>query len=169
MSHPYCHLKLLTPAIAIWLMSHAQLGIANDKTTIGWIEKVQLPDYKLTITAKIDSGAKHSSLNAPDYEIVDKNGQRWVKFSFTTRDGQTARLEAPILREAQIKRKGTKNQQRPVIELNVCVANTLKKVEVNLVDRSNFNYQMLIGRSFLVDSFLIDVSKKHTLKPDCNK
>jgi hypothetical protein len=43
-----------------------------------------------------------------------------------------------------------------------------KEVEVNLEDRSKFNYQLLIGRSYLKNSFLVDASATFTLKPNCH-
>jgi hypothetical protein len=42
-----------------------------------------------------------------------------------------------------------------------------REAEVNLVDRSGFNYQMLIGRSFLAGNLIVDPSIKYTTKPIC--
>jgi hypothetical protein len=44
-----------------------------------------------------------------------------------------------------------------------------KEVEVNLEDRRKFNYQILIGRSFLKKSFLVDASATFTLQPSCQE
>ena len=51
--------------------------------------------------------------------------------------------------------------------LGICLGNVYKEVEVNLEDRSKFNYQLLIGRSYLKNSFLVDASATFTLKPNC--
>ena len=39
--------------------------------------------------------------------------------------------------------------------------------EVNLADRTNFDYQMLIGRSFLSGNVLIDPSLQYSFEPNC--
>jgi hypothetical protein len=56
---------------------------------------------------------------------------------------------------------------RPVIRLGICLGNVYKEVEVNLQDRSKFNYQMLIGRSYLKNSFLVDASATFTVETNC--
>jgi hypothetical protein len=55
-----------------------------------------------------------------------------------------------------------------VIVLGVCLSNVYKEVEVNLVDRANFNYPMLVGRSFLAGSFVVDSGEKYLTTPKCN-
>ena len=55
-------------------------------------------------------------------------------------------------------------QQRLVIELEISLGEIKKLTKVNLVDRSHFNYQLLIGRSFLKPHFLVDSSKTYTIK-----
>ena len=42
------------------------------------------------------------------------------------------------------------------------------KIDVNLSDRTDFEYPLLIGRNFLMDNMIVDVSRHHTLvvRPD---
>ena len=54
-----------------------------------------------------------------------------------------------------------------MVRLGICIGRVLKYTEVNLVDRSGFDYPLLIGRSFLTDDFLIDPGKTKTLEPNC--
>jgi len=51
--------------------------------------------------------------------------------------------------------------------LGICLGSVYKEVEVNLVDRSNFNYQLLIGRNYLANSFLVDPSLTFSTKSKC--
>ncbi|UCD82655.1 MAG: ATP-dependent zinc protease, partial [Desulfobacterales bacterium] len=60
-------------------------------------------------------------------------------------------------------------ERRPVIRIGICLEKVYKEVEVNLVNRSKFNYQMLIGRSFLEGEFAVDPAKTLTIKTDCRK
>ena len=141
--------------------------LADEKQVIGWVEKVAITDHDIILSAKIDTGAKHSSLNAPDLHLYNKKGESWVKFSVAGADGQKVEFDERVVRMTKIKRKGYRSQVRPVILMKVCLAEVIKDVEVNLVDRENFVYPMLVGRSFLRGGFIVDVSKRHSTKPQC--
>lgn len=135
----------------------------------GWAEKVALGDNPpIILSAKIDTGAKNSSLHTLEHHIFEKDGKEWVSFALVNKQGDRKRIEEPLLRYTQIKQKGSRPPlTRPVILLGVCMGNVYKKVEVNLVDRTNFNFPMLIGRSFLQGSFVVDADHKFINKPDC--
>ena len=130
----------------------------------GWIEKVNVGKHNLLMTAKIDSGADNSSIHAFQPQRYEKNGQSWVRFSLNSGSGQATTIDEPIVRTTQIKMKNKDIQERLVINLDICMDNVRKRVPVSLADRSNFNYQLLIGRSFLKSDFLIDSGKKFMTK-----
>lgn len=140
---------------------------AQAKDIIGRLENVSINHSGLVLQAKIDTGAKNSSIHATNYHLSRKEGEIWVKFDVTNKAGKTTTLEKPIVRFVKIKRKEASTQQRPAILLDICLGKTLKEVEVNLIDRSNFNYQMLIGRSFLHGDFIVDVDASFTGAPQC--
>jgi hypothetical protein len=135
----------------------------------GWLEKVRVFPGDLVFRAKMDTGAKHSSLNARSIVEFEKEGESWVRFIVRDRKGKKLQMERPLVRKAEIKLRSKQNrtQDRPVIYLGICLGSTYKEVEVNLVDRSNFNYQMLIGRSYLSGDFFVDASETFTLQPNC--
>lgn len=117
--------------------------------------------------AKLDTGAKTTSINAINPEFFVRDGQRWSRFSITSKDNKSVTIEAPVVREATIKRHFDQQQVRPVIMLEICIGNVRKREEVNLVDRSKLNYQLLIGRNFLNGDLLIDSASTYLLTPDC--
>ena len=141
----------------------------RDKQVCGWLEKVRVSPGDLVFRAKMDTGAKHSSLNARSIAEFEKKGEPWVRFVVQDRNGKKMKMEMPLVRTAEIKLRSKQKriQERPVILLGICLGSTYKEVEVNLVDRSNFNYQMLIGRSFLGGDFFVDAAESFTLKPNC--
>ena len=142
---------------------------ADDKAISGWIEKVYIVPDGLFFHAKIDTGADNSSLNAPDWKILERDNEQWVSFRLKDSAGKLVELEKKLIRMAHIKRKGTVDQERPVVSMGLCLGTIYKEVEVNLVDRSSFSYPMLIGRSYLKNQFLVDSSNKYLLQPACDK
>lgn len=140
-----------------------------EKQIVGWIEYVTLFPQNLKLKAKLDTGARNSSLNAVNVSQFKRNGESFVRFDLTNWKGRTETIEARVTRMAKIKQHNSAPERRPVIQIAICLGTVYKEVEVNLVDRSNFNYQMLIGRSFLKGGFVIDPAKTFTLQPNCRK
>jgi hypothetical protein len=137
------------------------------KEVIGWVEKVAIYPGALELNAKIDSGAKTSSIHCDCQHFIEKDGEKYVSFVVTNFDDKQIRLERKIERFATIKRHFGEAQERAVIKLGVCVAGTYKEIEVNVIDRSGLNYQMLVGRNFLAGDFLIDTDKTYLTEPRC--
>jgi len=158
--------RVLFLALAL-LAAGATSGHSEERQTVGWVEKAIVVPGNLQLKVKRDTGALNSSLNAGQIEEFTRNDENWVRFSVTNWQTHTATLEKKLIRTARIKEHDRASNQRPVIQLGICLANVFKEVEVNLVDRSNFKYQMLIGRSFLQGSFVIDPARTFTVKPQC--
>jgi hypothetical protein len=147
----------------------AQPLVAGELKIVGWIEKVRLYPGNFLVHAKLDSGAEYSSLDAKNLKEFQRDGRRWLRFDLTNRYGEKITLERPLLREATIKRHFLRSQKRPVVKLGVCLGNIYKETEVNLVDRSGFQYRMLIGRKFMEGTFAIDPAARFTAEPACQE
>ena len=156
--------------LPITRFSH-QLGADHkNKPIIGWIEKVQILPENILLHAKIDTGADTSSLNVTELSDFIRNSKRWVQFTVTTQEGQRVRLKKRVLRYVRIKRKGAESQRRPVVRFDLCLGSIFKKnTQVNLTDRKNFKYNMLIGRSFLNNLAIVDSSFTYSLDPNCSE
>lgn len=138
------------------------------KEVVGWVENVRLYPGDILVRAKLDSGAKTSSLHCDCITPIMVDGKQWVSFSVEGNSGKIHSIKKPIKRIAKIKRHFGEVQIRYVIEMGVCLGNVFSQEEITLVDRSGFNYPMLIGRSFLKKRFLLDPGKTYTTKPDCS-
>jgi len=147
---------------------HAQ-ALEKEKQVVGWVEHVTIHPENIKIKAKLDTGARNSSLNAANLVEFKRGGETYVRFDLTNWKGRTETIEAKVIRIAKIKQHNAEHELRPVIRIGICLKNTYKEVEVNLVNRSKFNYQMLIGRSFLKGDFVIDSSKTNTVKTNCTE
>lgn len=152
--------------------------LATEKTVYGLNEYVQVADINIEVAAKLDTGAKTASLSARDIERFKRNGEPWVRFYLAIDDSHQHPLEKPLSRISKIKRRSgdvdpdesKSYTARPVIELDICMGKTLQSVEVNLTDRSAFQYPLLIGSEALKSfAALVDPSLKFAAgKPDCS-
>jgi hypothetical protein len=135
---------------------------------VGWIEHACLYPENLVLKAKVDTGADNSSLNAPNREYFEKDGTKWVRFTVTNTEGREITFEREIIKTTRIKTRCKKGSERPVIRMGICVGTICREVELNLVDRSRFKYQLLIGRSFMKSDLLVDPGKRYTIEPVCS-
>ena len=157
--------SIVTCLLSFCLIAPVQ---ADDSKTIGWIEKVQIPSQDITFTAKIDTGADFSSLHATAIEIYEHNDSKRVRFSVENQQGTSKQFDLPLVRMASIKRKRAEPIERPVVSMGLCIGNVMKHTQINLANRGNFKYRMLIGRSYLKDKYLVHSGKQFTRKPNCN-
>jgi hypothetical protein len=67
----------------------------------------------------------------------------------------------------RIREHGNRQQERPVVRLGICLGRAYRLAEVNLVDRSGFDYRLLIGRKVLSGTVIVDPSRAWLLAPDC--
>lgn len=147
----------------------AASATADKRNVVGLVEEVKITPGGMSLEAKLDTGADHSSLHAENISRFKRGGERWVRFDVVNAEGDRITLERELARVARIKRPDDRPQKRPAVMLGVCLGNVYKEIEVNLVDRSRFRTKMLIGRSFMKDKLLVDPSKKNTVKPECEE
>lgn len=146
---------------------HVSTVYAFDKQAIGWLENVKINNSNFQLKAKIDTGATTSSINAKIIKKFKKDGKKWIRFQIENNIGHTLILEKKIQRTVKIKRKLALPIKRPVINLGVCIGKVYRELEVNLSDRKNFEFQMLIGRNYLQGYFLVDSALEYTTQPLC--
>lgn len=137
---------------------------------VGWVEWARLPDVNEDTRAKLDTGAKTSSLNANVIKTFKRDGKEFVLFRIDLnrkyREGDKP-IEREITRWANIKMKDGKLQKRPVVSMNFCIDHHMFDGEMTLAKRDTFNYSVLVGRNMLSGAFAVDVSRTFTTKPRC--
>lgn len=137
----------------------------SNRIVLGSIEKVFLDPPGLFFNARIDTGAKTSSLNALDMVEFERDGKPYIKFNVIHPDtGENTQLTRRIRRHVRIKEHMTESQRRPIVRLRVKFANIDERVDFTLIDRTKFSQQILIGRNLLRDLAIVDVSKKFTVQ-----
>lgn len=140
---------------------------ASGPRAVGWVEHVLVLPEKLTLKAKLDTGAQTTSVGASDITRFEQHGRPWVRFAITDRLGNAAVLERPVVRTLKVKRSGSEDENRPVVLLALCLGGEFRDEAVTLSDRSNLLYTLLVGRSAMAGRFIVDSSRKYTAKQGC--
>lgn len=136
-------------------------------TRVGWVEPVRVYPVDFLLDAKVDTGADSCSVHAENITTFKKGKKHFVRFEMLNRFGKRQTLEREVLSHTKIKTKDGKFQVRPVVRVGLCLSNNLEFVACNLVDRSNFQYPILVGRNYLAGKFLVDSSDSYLTNPNC--
>jgi hypothetical protein len=131
------------------------------KVLLGEAEYATVMPGNLRLTARIDSGATTTSIHATQVQLFERDGKRWVRFHADNGRGKDVTLELPRVRRVLIKGEGTNLEERQVVMIEVQIGSLRQKIEATLSDRDNYHFPLLIGRNFLRDHTLIDVSRKY--------
>jgi|GEM_PF-2015554 hypothetical protein len=146
------------------------------KTIIGHSEVVFLGDDKiLMFDAKVDSGAKTSSIHATNIstslrKVKENNQEKELLFvRFVTMDdaGQRKEIEKMVSRVDQV-RSASGVSTRYFFRETVWVNDISYEIEINLADRSAMSKKMLIGKNLLEQGYLIDTTKSYVITRSLN-
>ncbi|MCA9111091.1 MAG: ATP-dependent zinc protease [Planctomycetaceae bacterium] len=133
--------------------------------SIGWREWLALPDLGIPyIKAKIDTGARSSSLHAFDIETVKRSGQKFVRFKIHPRqrdDTHIVEAEAEVLEFRTVRSSNGEVSQRPVIITHVEVLGNKWPIELTLANRDAMGFRMLLGREATRQRFLVDAGRSY--------
>lgn len=114
------------------------------------------------LKARVDTGALTSSLNAIDLQPFERDGRRWIRFRVPDQehpDGGDV-YETRLVRYVRIKQASADGMdRRPVVKLLVRVGELVDETEFTLNNREDMLYPVLLGRSFLRDVAIVDVSR----------
>ena len=151
--------------------------MAAEPTLYGRYEYIKVAELGETFKAKMDTGALTASLSAKDIELFQRDGDDWVRFRLATKDASNKVYEHKVSRISKIKGRSDGEEddeaidptKRPVVDLELCLGDEKRTVEVNLVDRSHFNYPLLIGAKALREfGAAVNPARRYTAdKPDC--
>jgi hypothetical protein len=124
---------------------------------------VALPDLGVDwLKAKIDTGARTSSLHAFDIREFERDGEPWVRFQVKPwQDSQedAVVVESPIHDRRAVRSSSGHAQQRIVVQLMVRLVDREVLAEVTLSNRDEMGFRMLIGREALRRGFVVDPAR----------
>lgn len=142
------------------------------KVIAGWVEKVTVVSAASVAKAKLDTGAKTSSIYAINVENFERNGGRWTRFDLVVTDvndkEKVVSLERKRVRKVRIKGEGDDYDRRSVVMLPICFDGRRYDVEFTLANRSNYIYPVLLGREFLKNRVVVDSGATFLTKSACS-
>jgi hypothetical protein len=140
-------------------------GADPTAVVVGWREWVALPQAGVEwVKAKIDTGARSSSIHAFDLEAFDRDGEEWVGFSihpWQRSDEDHVELALPVLDRREVRSSNGQVEQRYAVALDVRLAGRTITTVMTLSNRDEMGFRMLIGREALERGFLVDSSRSY--------
>jgi hypothetical protein len=130
---------------------------------IGATTVVTVVNASMPLPARVDTGATSCSIHCEAFEIKDAdpdpkvNIGKAVRFLIKHDDGEGEWIEAKIVDHVKV-RTSEREDERYKVNLKLRWEDVEKKVQVTLNDRQSMKYPLLLGRNFLRDDFLVNVS-----------
>ena len=139
--------------------------VSPDRIQIyGWREYIVIKGVKAKLKAKLDTGARTSSIHAEEKELFERDGKKWVRFVVmdpSLEKPERSRIEAPLIRIARVKEPGpdTESEAREVVRLSFQIGDRNMRGEFTLNNRENMLAPVLIGRTMIKNLGWVDPSR----------
>ena len=132
---------------------------SHSNTLAGWREWVALPGIGVDwVKAKIDTGARTSSLHAFDIEEEGDTVRFWVH-PWQATDSDPVRVECPIFDRRLVRSSSGHTEERIVVQLDITLVGRTVNAELTLTNRDSMGFRMLIGREALEQGFAVDAAQ----------
>jgi len=134
-----------------------------EKIIIGSEEWCAFPNLGIpAIKARVDSGAKTSSIHALNITTFKRNDEKWVRYEvFPLQDNRRISIhcESKIISTKLIKSSTGVGEKRYIIKTPLTLGNDTWDIEITLANRDSMGYRMLLGREAMINRAIIDPSK----------
>jgi hypothetical protein len=137
-----------------------------EPVTLGWREWLALPALGIgAIKAKLDTGARTSSLSIVSAEPFEREGRLHVRFFVRPRrrSDRIVVCEAPIVDRRPVTDSGGHTVERWFIRTGIVLGGRRFETDINLTDRRAMLFPLLLGRSALAGRFRVDPALSYTM------
>jgi len=140
---------------------------ASPRILLGWREWLALPDLGIgSIRAKVDTGARSSSLHVREQQLYERDGQARVRFLIEhgVDDSLSGYLDAEVADRRDVTDSGGHRETRIFIRTVLRLrAGQEWPIELNLTERRNMAFPMLLGRSALRRRCIVEPARSWLL------
>ena len=155
-------MKILWPPflLAFLLLVSTNADADSLKQIVGDTEVVFVEEANLSFKARVDTGAKTSSIHAENIEL-DLSGDprgKPISFDLVTKEGLSRKIKTRVSSVIKV-RTSEMAEHRYVVPLLMKWNDSSKTVLVTLNDRRKMKYRLLLGRNWLHGDFIVDVDK----------
>jgi ribosomal protein S6--L-glutamate ligase len=119
------------------------------------------------IRARIDSGAKTSSIQATEIKLIEKNDEDWVRFVvYPIQKNSSVKVicQAKLIGKRSIKGSFGISEERLIITTPVSIGEDTFDIELSLANRNTMEFRMLLGREAMANRYVINPAVKHVQK-----
>jgi ribosomal protein S6--L-glutamate ligase len=132
----------------------------SKKIIIGKAEWCGLEELGLpAIKARVDSGAKTSSLHAFNIHQFEEEGKRYVHFDIHPIQNDRKTIQSCrglVVDRREVRSSSGVKERRSVIKTPITLGDETWNIEVTLTNRDSMGYRMLLGREAMTNRVLID-------------
>ncbi|MDA8886168.1 RimK/LysX family protein [Bacteroidia bacterium] len=138
--------------------------------TIGISDSIDIPTASLqNIACKIDTGAYNCSIHCSSYKMSEnKEGISILTFTLlgkNYKEYKGVKITTTDFSRKKVKSSNGVVQYRYQVSIPIILMGEKYVTVFNLSKRQNMRYPILLGRKFLSNKFLVDVSKRKKSKP----
>ena len=150
--------------IVLLSASFLREAVLSTKPTIGLVAEVTETSSGLTFKALVDTGAGRCSMNCQEVEIEnesekpEENIGKAARILLVNEKGEEEWIQTRLVDYSNITNVDGSNP-RYHVRLVLRCQGFEREVSVSLKNRSHMTFRMLLGRNFLKDNFVVDVSK----------
>ena len=130
-------------------------GLDNNvdkKITIGPTVSIKIVEANMDFLGRVDTGAATTSINAKILNISADN----IEYLITNKQNKAVKLRSKIVKRSAVSNAEAK-ETRVFVELTIKHAGVSRKTLVNLNDRMDSKYKILLGRNWLAGRYIVDV------------
>ncbi len=138
--------------------------LKNIKPVLWELVSAQVEDKILSFEARVDTWAQTSSIHAENLKIENSEDKQKdnigknISFEIINNSGQKEKITKQIVDVRSVKTSEW-SELRYYVMMHIQVAGRMKNVLVNLNDRDDMNFKLLLGRNFLSEDYLIEIKK----------
>lgn len=144
------------------------LFMKTKKLIIGRYDEADFPLLnQQNIPVKVDSGAYTSSIHCYNATEVEEEGKKVLRCYFyhtRSKNYTDGIVDFEKYTTKLVKSSNGESQERFSIKTKIKIFGRLYAIDLTLAKRTKMKYNVLLGRKFLNNKFLIDTTKKNLSK-----